>query len=434
VFKALPSGTRQQEMSTLDVRAQSRVPKLAVVDPATGEPIGYVPACAAPEAHDAVHAARTAQRAWARTAPEARGSLLKAAARRLREHARELAELQTREAGTPLAGSLGGVEAGIGAIEAYSELGPLDHGRAPRGDLVLCEPRGVIAILMPWSDPLAATCGALGAALVAGNAVVLKPSEKAPLAAERVVELLDLGPVLQLLHGDERAARPLATHPGVDLVIRPGEEAAGSHLAIVDAGVDPEAAALQVAASAFAGAGQSCGSLERVHVHHAIADSFLDALADRARAVKVGPGLDPATDVGPLIDEDHRLWVHRQVTDAVYSGAALLAGGEPLYGPGYFYPPTVLAGAPDDALVVCGETRGPVVAVRAADSFEAALECGARLGVASVLTPSQAHAQRAWRRLPARTVSVNAIFRAPRATAEPELLDAVTRTKVVHLS
>src|SRR3954470_24383792 len=219
----------------LDLRVRHRAPELAVVDPATGEAIGCVPASGPPEAHDAVGSARVAHGPWARIAPEARGSLLKAAARRLREHARELAELQTREAGTPLAGSLGGGEAGIAALEAYAELGPLDRGRGPRGDIVLHEPRGVVAILMPWSDPLASSCGALAAALVTGNAVVLKPSEKAPLTAGRVVELLDLGGILQLLHGDERAARPLATHPGVDLVMRPGEEAAGSHLAVIDA-------------------------------------------------------------------------------------------------------------------------------------------------------------------------------------------------------
>src|SRR4051812_14837876 len=231
-------------MSTLDIAVRRRVPELAVLDPSTGEAIGDVPAGAAPQAHDAVTAARAAQTAWARTAPEARGSLLKAGARRLREHARELAELQTRETGTPLGDSLGGVEAGISALEAYAELGPLDRGRPPRGDLVVHEPRGVVAILMPWSDPLAAGAGALSAALVSGNAVVLKPSEKAPLAAERAVELLDLGDVLQLLHGDERAARPLSTHPGVTLVIRPGEDGAGSHLVLVDDGVDPEWAAV----------------------------------------------------------------------------------------------------------------------------------------------------------------------------------------------
>jgi succinate-semialdehyde dehydrogenase/glutarate-semialdehyde dehydrogenase len=416
-----------------EVRISSRIPELSVLDPATGDPIGHIPAGGVPEANHAVLTARAAQGPWARTAPEARGTALKAAARRVREHARELAALQTLEAGTPLADSLGGVEAGIGALETYAELGPLERGRPPRGDLVLRDPRGVVAILMPWCDPLATTCGVIGAALVMGNAVVLKPSEKAPLAAERVVELLDLGPILQLLHGDERAARPLSTHMGVDVVMRPGEEAAGSHLAIVDAGVDPEWAAEQVAVSAFAGAGQSCGSVERIHVHRSLADAFLAALTARARSLRLGPGMDPATDLGPLIDADHRLWVHRQVQDAVYAGADLHAGGEPLTRAGFFYPPTVITGAPDDALVNCGETRGPVATVRVAETFDETLNAE-RVGLVSVLTPSQTNARRAWRELSARTVSINSVFRAGRAAAEPELLDAVTRTKVVHLA
>jgi succinate-semialdehyde dehydrogenase/glutarate-semialdehyde dehydrogenase len=416
----------------LDERVSERAPELTVLDPATGAAIGHIPAGGVPETNQAVLGARTAQSAWARLTAEARGALLKAAARRVREHSRELAAIQTLEVGSPLADSLGGVEAGIGAFEAYAELGPLERGRPPRGDLVLRDPRGVVAILMPWCDPLASSCGALAAALVTGNAVVLKPSEKAPLAAERLVELLDLGPILQLLHGDERAARPLSTHAGVDLVMRPGEEAAGSHLAIVDAGVDPAWAAEQVAVSAFAGAGQSCGSVERVHIHRGGADAFLDALAARAGTLRVGPGMDPDTELGPLIDADHRVWVHRQVQDAVAAGAELQAGGLPLPRPGFFYPPTVLAGAPGDALVHCGETRGPVVTIRVVDTFDETLHAD-RAGIVSVLTPSHSHAQRAWRELPARTVAVNHVFHAGRTPAEPELLDAVTRTKVVHL-
>jgi len=402
------------------------LPALPVLDPATGEPVGHIPAGGVPEANRAVAAARAAQAPWARNRPEGRGALLKAGARRLREHARELAALQTTEVGMPLADSLGGVEAGIAAFEAYAELGPHDRAHAPAGDLALKEPRGVVAILLPWSDPVAAGCGALAAALVAGNTVVLKPSEKAPLAAARLAELLELGEVLQLVHGDERATRPLASHPSVDLVIRPGEEAAGSHLAILDAGVDPGWAAEQVAASAFAG--QSAGAVGRVHVHRAVAEPFLEALAERAGRVRVGPGTDPLTELGPLIDAGHRDWIHGHVRDAVTAGAELLAGGEPLPGPGFFYPPTVLDGAGEDALVA----RGPVAAVRVAASFEAALPA-LRTGIVSVLTPSQAHAQLAWREVPARTVSVNAVFRAPRTGAEPALLDAVTRTKVVHL-
>jgi succinate-semialdehyde dehydrogenase/glutarate-semialdehyde dehydrogenase len=218
----------------------------------------------------------------------------------------------------------------------------------------------------------------------------------------------------------------------VDLVVRPGEEAAGSHLVIVDEGVDPTWAAEEVAAGAFAGAGQSCGSVERVFVHRAIAPAFLEALTRRARALKVGPGMDPDSELGPVIDADHRMWVHRQVQDAVYGGAELLAGGAPLPRAGFFYPPTVVTGAPDDALVHCGETRGPVATVRVTAGFEAALTAE-RVGIVSVLTPDHTHARRAWTELNARTVSINAVFRAARA-AEPELLDAVTRTKVVHVS
>src|SRR4051794_10790880 len=171
---------------------------LDVRDPATGEVVGTIPA-GSPEAADrAVRAARAAQPAWARRPAAERGALLKAAAGRLREHARELAELQTREGGKPIGDSLGGVEAGIGAIEQYAELGPLHRGRSLAGgwdaaDLMIHEPRGVVALLVPWNDPVAIACGQIAAALVTGNTVVYKPSEKTPLSGARLVELLELG-------------------------------------------------------------------------------------------------------------------------------------------------------------------------------------------------------------------------------------------------
>ncbi len=149
-----------------------------------------------------------------------------------------------------------------------------------------------------------------------------------------------------------------------------------------------------------------------------------------SRSVRAAP---PRTELGPLIDAAHRVWVHRQVEDAVGTGAELLTGGKPLSRAGFFYAPTVLAGASPEALVNCGETRGPVVTISAVNSFAEALEVE-RVGLASVLTRSHANARRAWTGVPARTVSVNAVLRGARAAAEPELLDAVTRTKVVHLS
>jgi succinate-semialdehyde dehydrogenase/glutarate-semialdehyde dehydrogenase len=450
--------------------------EIPVRDPATGETIGCIP-CGSPRAaDDAVTAARAAQAAWARTPAAERAGHLKAAARRLREHADELAELQTREGGKPLADSLGGVEAGIGAIEQYAELGPLHRGRSLHGaweaaDLMVHEPRGVVGLLVPWNDPVAIACGQIAAALVTGNAVVYKPSEKTPLSAARLVELMDMpGGVLQLLQGDARAGRPLAAHEGVDLIVHTGSVQTGREVAeacadrlgkallelggkdalIVDEGVDPEWAAGEAASGAFANAGQVCTSVERIFVHRAVAEPFLEALTRKARELRVGPGLDHGTEMGPLIDDDQRTWVHRHVEDAVQAGAELRHGGELPDGPGSFYPPTVIAGPAADAPVLREETFGPVAAVRVVDSFDAGLREASRgeYGLAAtVLTPSHANAQRAWRELPVGTVKINAVWGgAPGGAAEPrrrsgmgfgygpELLDEMTATKVVHLA
>ncbi len=431
-----------------------------VLDPATGEVIATLDH-GDPEA--AVAAARAAFPAWARTAPADRATLLKAGARRLREHLEELAELQTREGGKPLDDSRGGVEAGIGAIEQYAELGPLHRGRALQGgwdatDVMVHEPRGVVALLVPWNDPVAIACGQIAAALVTGNAVVFKPSEKTPLTGARIVELLDI-PALHLLQGDARVGRPLAAHPDVDLVMHTGSVQTGREIAdvvagrlgkallelggkdalIVDEDVDPEWAAAQAALGAFANAGQICTSVERIYVHETVAEPFIQALEREARGWTIGP----------LIDARQRELVHGHVTDAAQRGAEVRCGGEIPDGPGFFYPPTVLVGGDADAPVLREETFGPVAAVQVVSSFDQALELADRTDyglAATVLTKSPAHAQRAARELAVGTVKINAVFGgAPGGAAEParlsgsgfgygpELLDELTRTKVVHM-
>src|SRR3954447_20797385 len=324
---------------------------IAVLDPSTAEEIGTIPAGDAAAADRAVRAARAAQPAWARRPAAERAELLKAAAARAREHAGELAELVSRENGRPVDESRGGGAAGIGALEQYAELGPLHRGRALNGawdatDMMVHEPRGVAALLVPWNDPIAIAGGQLGACLVTGNTVVLKPSEKTPLSTIRLVELLDLpAGVLELLLGDERAGRPLAAHPEVDLVIHTGSIATGRELAaltardlrkallelggkdalVVDDGVDPAWAAEQAAAGAFANAGQLCTSVERIYVHADVIEPFVAALAAQAQR----------TTIGPLIDERQREIVHRHVSEALAAGAELHTGGEPADGPGF---------------------------------------------------------------------------------------------------
>jgi acyl-CoA reductase-like NAD-dependent aldehyde dehydrogenase len=448
---------------------------IEVLNPATGEQIGYIPAGTPEDAKAAVAAAREALPGWSRLPAAERAELVKAAARKMRERAEELAGLVTLENGKPLNDALGGLEAGIGTLEQYAELGPLHRGKSLNGnymasDMIVHEPYGVAALVVPWNDPVAIACGYLGAALVTGNTVIFKPSEKTPLSAVWLAAMFDGLPdgALNLLLGDERAGWPLVSHEDVDLVLFTGSvptgrailEVAGRQLKeavvelggkdpmIVDAGVDPAWAAGEAATGSFANAGQICTSVERVYVHEAIAEEFLRELTAHAKALRVGDGSEPGIEMGPLIDEGQRELVHRHVREAVEAGAELRCGGELPDGSGFFYLPTVLEGVRSGMAVVDEETFGPVAAVEVVSSFDEALEKAneTTYGLAAVvLTSDPERAQRASRELRVGTVKVNAVFGgAPAGAAEPrkasglgfgygpELLDEVTITKVVH--
>ncbi len=441
---------------------------IVVRNPSTGE---VLESLAVSDAAALVGTARDADPDWERTAPGERAGLLKAGARRLREAVAEIAELQSSEGGKPLGDSRGGVEAGIGAIEQYAELGPLHRGRALQGgvgstDTMIRVSRGVAVLCLPWNDPVAIACAQIAASLVVGNTVICKPSEKTPLSTALVIDLLnrDLPPgVLQMAVGDGTLGAALVDSPEVDVVVHVGSVATGRSVAaacaargakavlelggkdpmIVDSGVDPAWAAEQAAVGCFANAGQICTSVERLYVHRDVAEPFVDELVSRAKAVQLG------TDMGPLIDDGQRDVVDRHVREAVEAGAELLCGGTPVEGPGSFYAPTVLTGVRPGMAVVEEETFGPVAAVQVVDSFDEALRLadGTPYGLAAVvLTPDLVHAQRAVHELHVGTVKINAAFGgAPGGAASPhgssgdgfgygpELLDELTRVRVVHL-
>jgi acyl-CoA reductase-like NAD-dependent aldehyde dehydrogenase len=445
-------------------------------DPSDGSLLERVPVSTEAEVVAAVAAARAAFPGWAATAPADRAAAVARAADEVEIRAGELARLVTREMGKPLGEARAGVVAGVATLRQYAQLGPVHRGRALAGspdatDLMVYEPRGVVAVLTPWNDPVAVACGLIGAALVTGNTVVTKPSERTPttgaLLAELVAGYLPHG-VLTYLTGDGTLGARLVREQ-LDVVTHVGSTATGRTIAaacartgakavlenggsdplVVDADVDPEWAAGQAATGAFANAGQLCVAVERIYVHERVAAPFLDALADRARALRMGPGLDPRTQLGPLVDRQLRDAVHAQVTGAVERGARPLCGGVVPDGPGAYYPATVLADCTDDMSVMRDETFGPVAPVAVVDSFDEGLRRAASSPyglAATVLTASMAHAQRAWRELPVGTVKVNAVFGgAPGGAAHPragsgqgygygpELLDELTATKVVHL-
>ena len=441
---------------------------IVVRNPSTGDVLDSLPES---DAAELVVTARGAHRAWDRTAPAERAAMLKAGARRMREGVAEIAELQSREGGKPVDDSRGGVEAGIGAVEQYAELGPLHRGRALQGgvgstDVMLRVSRGVAALCLPWNDPVAIACAQIAANLVVGNAVICKPSEKTPLATALVIDLLNHElprGVLQLAVGGGEVGAALAASPGVDVVVHVGSIRTGRSVAaacaargakavlelggkdplVVDAGVDPAWAADQAATGCFANAGQICTSVERIYVHRDVSEPFVDELVSRAKALRLG------TDMGPLIDDGQLEIVDRHVREAVAAGAELRCGGSRVEGPGSFYPPTVLTGVRPGMAVVEEETFGPVAAVQVVDSFDEALRLadGTPYGLAAVvLTPDLEHAQRAVHELHVGTVKVNAAFGgAPGGAATPhgasgdgfgygpELLDELTRVRVIHL-
>lgn len=441
---------------------------LTVIDPRDDTPVTRVAVSSEADVAAAVKAARAATGGWARTAPAARAAALHAAANAVEAAAGELAGIMSAEMGKPVDEARDSIMAGVGTLRQYAELGPTHRGRALAGnddaiDLMAYAPRGVVAAITPWNDPVAVSCGLLGAALVTGNTVVYKPSERTPAAGWRLARLL--APhfpdgVLGLLLGDGPVGAALAAAE-VDVVAHVGSTATGRAIAaacarsgakallenggsdplIVDAGVDPVWAAQQTAVGAFANSGQICVAVERIYVHRDIAEPYLAALTGEARAW--------AERIGPLVDTRLRDGVDEQVRAAVRDGARVLCGGTVPDGPGAYYPPTVLAGCTDDMAVVREETFGPVAPVVVVDSFSEALARAAESPyglAATVLTTSMSHAQRAWRELPVGTVKINAVFGgAPGGAAHPrrgsgqgfgygpELLDEMTVAKAVHI-
>lgn len=411
--------------------------------------------------------ARLAQQDWARTDPAARGEMLRAAATSVRAQADTLAALVAEDMGKPIEDAKAEVLAGAGTLDEYAVLGPLHRGKTLQGahlatDFMVAQPRGVVVALTPWNDPIAVACGLVGAALVTGNAVIHKPSERATNSGVMLGKLLtETHPadVLTTVVGDGELGAKLTENPHVALIAHVGSSATGQAIAaaaaatgaktllenggndalLIDQNVHPVWAAQQAATGAFANSGQICVAVERIYVHEAIAARFTKALVDAAAE----RGLTP------LVDPRHRDHVHAQVVDAVDRGAQPLIGGALPAGAGAHYPATVLAECTPIMRVMSEETFGPVAPVRVVHDFaQGLLEAadGPYGLAATVLTGSMDHAQRAWRELPVGTVKINSVFGgAPGGAAEPrgcsgngfgygpELLDEMTRTKVVHL-
>lgn len=451
--------------------------ELPVLNPATEEVLDTIPKGADADVAAAVEAARKALPAWRALSPTERKKALRGVAARLREHKDEIARLLTLENGKPLGQAKGEVEYAIDSTLAFAELGV--HLRsgvqgAQAGDLVFQhrEPRGVCACIVPWNYPLAVAMENIAPALAVGNTVVVKPSEKTPLSTRLLVEraFAELPPgVVNVVLGDgPSAGEPLVRHPGVDIVVFVGSERTGRRLGqicgetlkkcvlelggkdpfIVDDTADIRAAARLAADAAYTNAGQICTSTERLYVQRTVLEPFVAALTEESRKLRIGSGLDPNTQMGPLVDPLQLAKVERHVADAVTQGAEVVHGGARLPQKGFFFPPTVLLKIRRDMLLMHEETFGPLAPIIPFDEWDEAIalanECAYGLA-AIVCTTSAPRAIKAIQELQAGMVKINTTRgKAPGATSEPfkasglghgygvEIMYELTRQKSVH--
>ncbi|EMD28199.1 aldehyde dehydrogenase family protein [Amycolatopsis azurea] len=374
---------------------------LPTYDPATGQVIEEVGTASAADVDAAVGAARKALNdpAWAGLLPVQRAALLFKLAALVDEHHEELAALETRDQGQP-----------IGISRQVSVTGAAEHLRYFAGWVTKIqgttnpvsfpdtlhytrrEPVGVNALITPWNFPLMILVWKLAPALATGNTVVIKPSEVTPLTSIRLVELVEQAGfpagVVNLVTGDGSVGALLSGHGDVDHLSYTGSTAVGKLItaasaesnlkrltlelggkapSIIAGDADIDAAVAGNLAGATLNSGQVCAAYTRFFVDRKREQEFVAKLAAGLEGLKLGPGLDESTQLGPLVSAKHREHVDFLVSTGREQGADLVTGGQTLDRDGYFYQPTLFAGVADDMTIMREEIFGPVLAVTAYD-------------------------------------------------------------------
>jgi acyl-CoA reductase-like NAD-dependent aldehyde dehydrogenase len=377
----------------------------ATLDPSSGREIATVAQAGAEDVARAVAAARAAfeERKWASMPATGRERLMHALATAVDEHAQELAELESLDNGKPVGLAklidVGGAAAHLRYFAGWPSK--IEGGVLPvSAPNVLCytrrEPVGVCGQIIPWNFPLLMASWKLGPALAAGCTVVLKPAEQTPLTALRLGELaLEVGfppGVVNVVTGDGSTGAALVDADGVDKIAFTGSTTVGREIGAkagralkrvtLELGgkspnvILPDANLEQAIAGSFQGiyfnSGQACNAGSRLFVPSESFDQVMSALADAANSAKLGPGLDPETQLGPLISAEQRERVMGYIESGREQGAELLAGGETTLADsgGYFVAPTLFSTTSDELKIAREEIFGPVLVASPYDSLE----------------------------------------------------------------
>jgi acyl-CoA reductase-like NAD-dependent aldehyde dehydrogenase len=416
------------------------------LSPVSGEVLGTFPKSGPDDVDRAVAAAREAYEDWRLTPAPERAQVLYRFAALLTEHKADLTDLMTREMGKVKAEAGGDVQEAIDMSLYMAGEGRRLFGQTTPSELrdkfmmSVRMPVGVVGAITPWNFPIAIPAWKLAPALVCGDTIVLKPAEDTPLLAERFVELLGEAGcppgVVNVVHGyGETAGDALVRHPDAPIITFTGSretgvavtkaaaenlkhvhlELGGKNAIIVLDDADLDLAVDGIVWSAFGTTGQRCTAASRVIVHEAVYDELQQRLVRRAEAMRLGPGWEDDTDVGPVINKAAIEKIHMYSEIGQGEGAKLLTGGEPAtdgdLAKGFFYRPTVFAGVDPQMRIAQEEIFGPTTALINVRDFDEAVQVanGIRYGLSSsIFTRDVNKAFRAMRDLQAGITYINA--------------------------
>lgn len=363
--------------------------ELEVINPAYGKSLALAPLCSEVHVNSAVASALSAASGWASLPIDVRANYIEKVAGLLESSASVIAELTVAEQGKPKSQAIGEVMGAAAWARATAKLRvePELLRDLPDGRVSLHKrPIGVVASITPWNHPIIIAAWHILPALLAGNTVVVKPSEYTPLGTLKMVELINgLLPagVLNSVSGGAEVGRLLAAHPGVAKIAFTGStttgraimreaagnlkrltlELGGNDAAIVLGDADVDRSSTEIFQKAFGNSGQTCAAIKRLYVHDSVHDRLVSKLVQLANKACLGPGHEEASEFGPIQNRKQFEFVCDLAEDAVRKGASFDAGGKPLDRCGFFFPLSVLTGAKKGMRVVDEEQFGPILPV-----------------------------------------------------------------------